>query len=446
MSNEMNPLIEQSCHRDDRAPADSTKSTGSNASSPVSRGVLFAFSFCNFSVLWAYQSLISVQDYYEDEFPDANIDFWGIVAIGAGMMLGQGSQIIFGVNEKIGFDARILTGYAILCVVGIVVLCTMNAAVIILAFFVTGICNSLNESSLYTIAALFPSGQVTQAINIGNGFAGILNVTLDTFIRLFVDAIREPCNDDVSDALSMRIFIGIMILTELAAMCTYVWVIASPDCRRVLGASTNEKLMASQSIVMGNDDDDSSQEPQQWRQDNKGTPLAFEERMGRLYDVLTVIWRPLLVEFSVLFVSLVAWPGFPCEANLGHSWFGSHSSWWCSPFVIAAYNYGDFSGRCVAHHFLWLSTPVQMLLAVGRLLLLVPELIFVYVYAAPIPLLAIVLVIGFTNGVLCTTAMMAGPLLIEAPGYNREAAGSLMVLGLYAGITFGALCAAAVGA
>ena len=48
-------------------------SSESNAEVPSS--VVWAFGFCNFSVLWAYQSLLSAQEYYELQFPDANISF-----------------------------------------------------------------------------------------------------------------------------------------------------------------------------------------------------------------------------------------------------------------------------------------------------------------------------------------------------------------------------------
>ena len=51
-------------------------------------GWLCAF-YLNMCVLWAYQSLVSAQNFYLARYPSANLSFWGTVAVGVAMVAGQ---------------------------------------------------------------------------------------------------------------------------------------------------------------------------------------------------------------------------------------------------------------------------------------------------------------------------------------------------------------------
>jgi len=67
-------------------------------------------------------------------------------------------------------------------------------------------------------------------------------------------------------------------------------------------------------------------------------------RMKSYLRVASNLHGVALVELGTFFISLAIWPGLPCGAPLGTTWFAANSQWFCSPLVIGVFNYAD----CVA--------------------------------------------------------------------------------------------------
>lgn len=142
--------------------------------------------------------------------------------------------------------------------------------------------------------------------------------------------------------------------------------------------------------------------------------------------------------------------GIPCSAALGGGWFKSHPSWWCSPAVIAAFNYGDWVGRLLPtlQKQAALTPPHVYALAASRLIL-VPAIVLLSASGAatvlgaaqPPMLLGMVCLVAVSNGYVGTFCMMRAPALVAAR--DREACSRLMVLALYVGIACGSIVAGA---
>jgi hypothetical protein len=76
-------------------------------------------------VLWAYQSLISAQNYYIKYFPLDNLDFWGTVSAGTSMLFLHIIQLYFHFY-KFGFTKRVVPGFIGYIIIGILVMCIKN--------------------------------------------------------------------------------------------------------------------------------------------------------------------------------------------------------------------------------------------------------------------------------------------------------------------------------
>ncbi|CAF3327275.1 unnamed protein product [Rotaria socialis] len=140
-------------------------------------------------VLWAYQSLISAQNYYINCFSNDNLDFWGTVSAGSSMFLLHIIQLYFGIYKY--------------------VTSLKNKIRLNIAFASVGGINTITESPIYDIGGLFKTGSFTQAVQVGNGMAGFLNVTANTIIRLAVLLVHSKID---RDQLSFYIFISVLII------------------------------------------------------------------------------------------------------------------------------------------------------------------------------------------------------------------------------------------
>ena len=390
--------------------------------------VCFAW-FCafwlNMSVLWAYQSLVSAQNFYLARFPAANLSFWGTVAVGSAMVIGQALSMALRMDERLGHDMRIVTAYIFFAILGAVVLAAPTPAVILVAFGCSGVLNTLSESPLYDIAALFSEdGRLIGAVNIGNGSAGVLNISLDVCIRLFALAtVSSKGGDAEAEHVAHVLFLSLLIATSLSCLPIYwQWTRRIPTFRQRLVAARARQLQRS-------------------------SPLSAGTRCAPRY---ARAWRAVrglaLAEAATFSITLLIWPGLPCGAPINGTIFEDHAEWFCSPGVIGTFNFADLFGR-------WAGTtesvdralgqdPAGLYAAAGARLLLIPVVTWLSRggWSAPFLLFAALGVVGFTNGLVGTKCMLRANRLLDAA--DREHGSRIMVLSLYVGIATGSIIAA----
>jgi equilibrative nucleoside transporter 1/2/3 len=68
-----------------------------------SKQLYWSFTFLNFVVLWAYQTLISAQNYYASQFPEARLEFYGTVALSIPMLCMHCGTVWFSFDQRFGF-------------------------------------------------------------------------------------------------------------------------------------------------------------------------------------------------------------------------------------------------------------------------------------------------------------------------------------------------------
>lgn len=379
------------------------------------RGIYYRLLFLNLVILWAYQSLISAQNYYQKNFSTYHLDFWGTVSAGSSMFICHILQLYFGVY-KYGFTKRVIPGYIGYIIISILVMSIKNPYLLICSFGLVGGLNTMTESPVYGIAGLFSTGLFTQAVQVGNGLAGFLNVMSNTIIRLIVDSIESKIDED---QLSFYLFMSLLIILCCISIWQYFSLIRIPSVRRRL--NEQKENFSSKTLSTRTD----------WVE--KPLQLSF-------WSLIKILKVHLFVQFYVLFISLFLWPGIPCGAQAQHWFHENNCKWWCSPFIIGTFNLGDLFGRIIANRIhKYFSSDLCLILSIGRTLFIL--ILFYRNSMDNIILLVLILFLGLTNGLLATVTFMVRPPSIVGVD-NCERAAYLMTASLYAGIAAGSILAA----
>ncbi|KAG6592581.1 Equilibrative Nucleoside Transporter (ENT) Family [Phytophthora cinnamomi] len=401
------------------------------------RNIFYSLMFLNGSVLWAYYSCLSAQDFYTVEFADSGLDFSFLTTLCTSwpMVIGQGIQMIWSLDKKLTQEFRVRVGYGIFILMAILIMVfsainfsnqKTGGILVLICFGCVGFGNTLSEATYYTIAALFPVPKFSQAVQIGNGTAGILNISLATLLRLAVGGVKQTSS---STKLAFYLFFSILIVVLIVALFVYRRLTNLPCVKYLLernAASAKEENLTQQ-------------------------PVA--KTLGNLWRIFLIIWMPAVTQFLVFFVSLSVFPGFGCAAsrNLAPPYSDvTHSvtaNWYCAPGIVGGYNYGDFFGRILtgAAVYKLLNSEWCFGLSIVRLAF-IPLLLMgvagtsLYAFGhddmgAIAYNIVLNLLIGLSNGFLSTVTMGVGPRLLNPE--DRESGGAVMVFCLFLGIAGG---------
>ncbi|CAK4645154.1 hypothetical protein LEN26_005377 [Aphanomyces euteiches] len=410
------------------------------------RFIWWSLVFLNGSVLWAYYSCLSAQSYYEAKFSAANFNFYFLTTPASTwpMFVGHTIQLVFGLDKKLSMWYRVMIGYVLFIVCALIILAQQafnttpdtGATLVLISFGLVGATNTLTEAAFYALSSLFPDSAFTDAVQVGNGLSGVLNITLNTVIRLIVGGIH-PAGKDAEriQSVSFYIFFSALILVCLIAMYLFTRLIKVKGIQYLIARNNAETA----------------------RRAANREPLTVH--WARLLRITGVIIVPFISQFIIFVLSLTVYPGIGCSSGFqlapagGASW----TSWYCSPGVIGTYNYGDFAGRIVAPLLVsrinlkwcfgltWLRWAFFFFLLMG-----LPGVNNLTKESPSNPLFAfdnarqfaqfwqlfMYVLVGFTNGLLSTITFALGPRLV--PQEDRESAGALMVLALFGGICSGA--------
>ncbi|CAI5739027.1 unnamed protein product [Hyaloperonospora brassicae] len=403
------------------------------------RTIFYSLMFLNGSVLWAFYSCLSAQDFYAIEFADAGLDFSFLTTLCMSwpMVIGQGLQMMCGLDKKLTQEFRVRAGYGIFILMTILIMVfsavdfsnpKTGGVLVLICFGCVGFGNSLSEATYYTIAALFPVPKFSQAVQIGNGAAAILNISLVTLLRLAVGGVRQ---DNNSTKLAFYLFFGILLVVLVAALFVY---------RQLTNLLSVKFLLERNAALTKNLSKDYAHQ-------------SIRRTMSNLWRILTIIWMPATTQLFVFFVSLSVFPGFGCAASrnlmppysdVAHA---VAANWYCAPGIVGSYNYGDFFGRVLttaaAYELVnskWCFGLSILRLAFIPLLLMGVAGTSLYAFGhddmTAISYNVILnLLIGLSNGFLSTITMGIGPRLVSLE--DRESSGAIMVFCLFLGIAGG---------
>ncbi|KAJ0395082.1 hypothetical protein ATCC90586_001733 [Pythium insidiosum] len=396
----------------------------------ISRALMFLMA----AVMWAYYTCMSAQDFYALQFPDINFPFLTTFASSWPLCAGHLLQLLFGLDKKISHEKRVIGGFLVFMLMAVVIiLCsavswegntTTGAVIVLVCIGVMGAANAIAQSVFYVIASLFPMERFTNAVQIGNVAAGVINTTLGAALRLIVGGIKQ---NEGSQQISFFLFFAILIGVCLSGIAVY---------RRLVRLRCVEYLLARSAMLQANAEAD-------------GEEMNMLHRVADYWRVFKLIAVPAIAQFLVFFVSLSVYPGIGCAAARVLDQDDVAVKWYCSPGIIGSFNYGECLGRvmCTAAVYRIFTMKRSLVGTVLRLaffpLLLMNvygSALYVFGGVAPtVPLvygLAVNFVVGMSGGILATVTMGSAPLMVGVE--DREAVSAVMVLALFLGVANGA--------
>lgn len=410
--------------------------------------IYYSLVFLNGSVLWAYYSCLSAQNFYAARFPEeeSGLDFSFLTTLVTAwpMVAGQTLQMVFGLDKKLSQQTRVRFGYGIFLTMAILIMIfsaihfsnqKLGGGLVLFCFAAIGFGNSFTEATYYTLAALFPVEKFTNAVQIGNVWAGVLNITINTLLRLAIGGVHAKGD---STNTSFYLFFCLLVAVLIAAMFLYRYVINIPSVKFLMErneASTRAEALDTQSI---------------------GATLS------NLARIFKVIWIPALTQFLTLFVSLVVFPGFACKASrnldvpkYSDEVFDVTGIWYCSPGIIGSYNYGDFFGRIFCGVLAYKIFTMKLSFGISVLRFAYIPLLLMGVAGTSLYSfgrgdvgslvynVCLNFTIGITNGVISTVTMGTAPRMLKPE--DRESGGAIMVWFLFLGIAGGSTLGFVIG-
>ncbi|OQR92209.1 Equilibrative Nucleoside Transporter (ENT) Family [Achlya hypogyna] len=398
--------------------------------------IWWALLFLNGSCLWAYYSCLSAQTYYAARFANTTLQFGYLTTpvITWPMFIGHLVQVLFGLDKQLGLLHRVRLGYSlfILCAIAIVLQDVLDIApstggvIVLVAFGTVGFTNSLTEAAFYALSALFPEAAFTNAIQLGNGTSGVINITLNTLIQLMVGgSVPAPDTTATIQRVSFYIFFSVFIAVCFMAVVVYHKLLRIPAVHYLMQRNDLETAK---------------------RHANRESLVEIWMRLGR---ITRVIWLPLVSQIFIFTCSLVAFPGIGIASGYQLAGDASWGNWYVNG-VLLSYNYGDFVGRVLSpklYPFFSLeSCFTWTILRWGLFVCLLLGLpgdgrnpLFIMAGAHGFNIfwqLFVNFVLGLSTGVLSTITFGLGPRLVHQE--DRESAGAIMCLGLFLGICIGA--------
>lgn len=367
------------------------------------------------------------------------------------MVIAQALQVGLGLDKRMGITPRVMGGFTIYAVVGILLIVqdllplsdNQHITVILTLTFVVGMTNTLCESVMYGLAGLFPdASHLTQAVQLGNGLAGTVNVGALTLIRLLMLPHPHAASGEL---IAYYGFMAFLVLVSLAAILVFLQLRRMP----FLDAAITAHRHAHHALVQGTQAQGSRSGPA------SSSKASLPQTLRSLCTIGAEVWSPCVCLFLVHLTSLALFPGIPCAAPPSGLFASPHRPdamlWYCSPLIVGGYAIGDLGGRWVAGpkvlgrvgmgRCLWLSVGRSVVCPVLVLLGVRPW----YVVRSMWYEAGLMLLLGASNGLLATVALCHGARQVRQEG-SRETAAYLMVWALYLGIATGATGAYAVQA
>ncbi|CAK4250524.1 unnamed protein product [Aphanomyces euteiches] len=391
--------------------------------------IYYSFYFLDGAVMWAYYSCLSAQDYYAGKYPTVQFSFLTTMFLTWPLSLGYLLQMWSGLDHALGHRLRMRIGFTAIAAAAVIIIIhgwfglseTAGAYLCLALFAVCGASHSLSEPVLYIIAGLFPDEKFTNAVQIGDAMAGVVNVVAATVIRLIVGGIKSENGSKAND-ISFFLFMGLTIIICFLAIYIHEKLSAIPAVKYLLDRAERDHKQKFETMSM----------PALW---------------SNYFRIAKVIVVPLVAQYLMFFCTLALFPGIGCSAS-AHVIKDYSVAWYCSPGIVGSFNFGDLFGRMLcSNKAIWnyFSSKTVLILAVLRWVWL--PLILMSLFSSPLYSFAdaqtfgliwpviLYFFLGISGGMLATISIGTAPLMVSQA--DRQAAAALMVMALYLGLSTG---------
>eukprot|EP00474_Spongospora_subterranea_P011534 CRZ11992.1 hypothetical protein [Spongospora subterranea] len=356
-------------------------------------------------VLFPYNTLISLPDFFTTMYPGQDADFILPTVLSYPSIIVVAIMIRYG--HKVSLSRRIIPGFALITVIiaWIPWLATSDLSkfpisafhVLVAVVFSLGICAAIVQSAALSFACKFPP-IYTQALMFGQGLAGV-GVCL---IRMLTKFAVQGQGQEFTP------FFYISATMSLIALAATVLVMRVPFTEYYLAKDQHSSANAS-----------------------VAAPIIAADEV-RYVQVIKKMWPNALYVFSVFCLTFMVFPGMTCRLT---SSYGIESSWF-TLFLITIFNVCDTIGR-ISAGFLVIRSSKLLWIGLGLRLCLYPCFVLckLGVLAADAFSASFVALLGISNGYLASVSMMKTSSYIDK--HEEEVAGCIITFFLMAGIISG---------
>jgi len=432
-------------------------------SSSEGKGLIWSFFFFSLFYMWPYQTMVQTQNFLVTEFPEKGAEAGATMMMVTTwpMFLTHTVLSLTGISRRLPYACKIVLPCCVVAVLAAVLIAILHMPsrspdLLLNSLYVAGFVESLAESfvepAVYEMAGLLPSTLTSQKVQAGNGACGLIVSSVQILTRLVTSGLG-PIGKDQLEMLT-TIFVTLMGVTSLQIMVLYFWKVRRSNYywTYVRGSGHSPESRAEEIAEDASD-----------LQDDFGGGCI--ENLRNTAKALRYVLPSFLAVFVCFLATLSVWPvipGLSCAVPPSSSSSSKPDrssalqSWWFD-LVLFTFNFSDFLGKCMQSSLQWgartLSPRTQLLLALLRAVVLVPVILACSAPQQFDPRLArwvnlfAVFVLGLTNGWLSTVCFMRAPKALppDTPNAVAEQASSVMVIGLFLGISMGCLVADQLG-
>lgn len=369
-------------------------------------------------VLFPWNAFISSPDYFMRLYGNQTL-FYFSLAYSYPNLIGLIFMVKFG--KKIPIIYRILVPYFVIVFVllavpimgfaGIENHRTLGLALTLVLVVLTGVASSVLQGSLFGFGGMFPPKYMT-ALMSGNGVAGFLVSLLRVLTKATIES-GKPSMWDLTLSSSIYFFLSCFIV--ILCIISFVFALRSKFTQHYMLRA--ESSTESRPIQQVTDYD--------------------EENIKSKISIIAIakkIWLMALSVFLTFVVTIGLFPGLVTNIPSSSKNFMVE---WLPVFLVLDFNLFDLIGRYAPSWYQLKSTKIIAWSTISRVLLIILFMFCIRpkLFHNDLIPIALVCILGLSNGYLSSMQMMTAPQLVES--YERETAGMIMTFMLVFGITMG---------
>jgi len=435
-------------------------------SSREGRTLVWIFFVFALFFMWPYQTMVQMQSFLVKEFPEKGAEAGATMLLFTTwpLLITHALLSVTGIIRRLPYVVKITVPCVVVALLAVilvaVVLSPSTSPDFLLrslyaAALIESVGQSLVEPAVFDMAGLMPSALASQGVQAGNGACGLVVSCVQMLTRLAANGLA-PIGKKELEVLTVG-FLAIMGFTGVSMVTLYF--------QRVRQSSYYLKYVERQDPHENIESEQVDLSEGCAEQQDATLFGHCADNVRNIAKALRYVFPSFMAVFLTYCTSMTLWPVIPgasCVAPRAGEFSPEPDqdnilqSWWFD-LVLLCFNFSDFVGKSLRKSLQWgtqrLSPATQLLLAGLRAVVFVP---IILACSAPQSFdprtarwinLSAVFFLGISNGWLSTVCFMRAPRALPRGTSNAvaEQASSVLVLGLYLGLSTGCLIADQLG-
>jgi len=398
---------------------------------------LWYFTLQGIGALLGWNAVLSSLDYFDNKFPNFDVNFIFPIAIFVANMILSPNMIY--VQQKLSLNIRIAGALAMLGVV--MILLPLEAyifsdtdfgvALILGLLFCLGLANTSQQVSASGFAGIFPFVYVNKYI-LGTGLAGLIISALRIMILL---ALGDNANTDTGQIIGILLYYGIAAVFLGITIVVHYRFVKTDFCKKTIADNEKKTLLASQQRAINKTESSA--------ESLESTPLVAEKSNPwmKLYEGFSLIKLVFMLIVVIYIQTFMMFPGVMLLKEMSFL-----NDTWKTVLLAATFNVFDVVGKSLTNYRQYYNSASTTVLVFGRFVFFMPFILMALNMDIPIigtdyfPFVNIAL-FALTNGYATSSCFILGPEYVADD--KKETAGFITMFGLLFGIFTGSFLALA---